>query len=95
MKYEYDEGMDEAYQKSLIKSFKKLVDDDLFNFILVDMINEKIAPIEEMSSHARLKGYQIYIADLNFVDAVTCFNRNVHNRNLDDVQKVSFMFYNT
>ncbi|CAF1032187.1 unnamed protein product, partial [Brachionus calyciflorus] len=87
MKYEYDESMNEAYQKSLIKSFKKLIDDDLFNFILVDMINEKVAPIEEMSSHARLKGYQIYVADLNFVDANTCFNRNVHNRTLEDIQK--------
>ena len=90
MKYEYDESMNEAYQKSLIKSFKKIADDDLFNFILVDMINEKIAPIEEMSSHAIIKGFQIYIADLNFVDDTTCFNRNVHNRTLDDVKKVNF-----
>lgn len=88
MKYEYDKTMDEAYQKSLVKSFKKLIDDDLFNFIIVDMINERKNQIEEMCSHARLKAYQVYVADLNFLDAETCFNRNVHNRTLEDIKKI-------
>lgn len=88
MKYEYDKTMDEAYQRSLVKSFKKIIDDDLFNFIIVDMVNEKKNQVEEMCSHARLKAFQVYVADLNFVDAETCFNRNVHNRTLEDIKKI-------
>ncbi|RNA27295.1 ylp motif-containing 1 [Brachionus plicatilis] len=88
MKYEYDKEMDEAYQKSLVKSFKKIIDDDLFNFIIVDMINERKNHIEEMFSHATLKAFQVYVADLNFVSAETCFSRNVHNRTLEDVKKI-------
>lgn len=59
MKYEYDKAMDEAYQKSLVKSFKKTIDDDLFEFIIVDMVNERLHHIEEMSSYAQLKGFQV------------------------------------
>jgi CRISPR/Cas system-associated endoribonuclease Cas2 len=51
MKYKYDDSMDEAYQRSLVTKFKKTVDDDLDNFIIVDMINNKISKIEEMEHH--------------------------------------------
>lgn len=93
MKYEYDKSMDESYQRSLIKSFKKTVDDDLFNFILVDMINDKMAKIDEMNVHAKMKGFQTYVIELNQSDAATCFSRNVHNRKLDDIKRVWYYFY--
>lgn len=88
MKYEYDRAMDESYQRSLVKSFKKTVDDDLFDFILVDMINDKMAKIDEMNLHAKMKGFHTYVVELTKIDAHTCFERNVHNRSLDDIQKV-------
>ena len=59
MKYEFDKAMDEVYQKSLVKSFKKTIDDDLFQFVIVDMVNEHMHHIEDMSSHAQLKGFQV------------------------------------
>lgn len=93
MKYEYDESLNEAYQRSLIKSFKKLIDDDLFNFIIVDMINEKLNKIEEISVYAKQRGFQIYIAELNKNDAQTCFNRNVHNRSLAEINKVKQIYF--
>lgn len=88
MKYEYDQDMDESYQRSLIKSFKKTIDDDLFNLIIVDMINESISKIDEMSFYAKIKGFHTFIIELNQNDADTCYSRNVHNRKLEDINKV-------
>lgn len=88
MKYEYDKVMDETYQKSLIKSFKKVVDDGLFDFIIVDMINNKLNKLEEMSDYAKLKSFQIYIIELNNEDSNVYFNRNVHNRSLEDIKDI-------
>lgn len=94
MKYEYDEKMDETYQRSLVKSFKKTVDDDLFQFIIVDMINQKVSQIEELSQYAKAKGgFQTYIIELNDHDEKFYFDRNVHNRSLKDIKKVNHMFF--
>ena len=60
MEYEYDSSMDEAYQRSLVKSFKKTVDDGLFDFIIVDMINETLLYVNEMSNHAKAKGFNVF-----------------------------------
>jgi YLP motif-containing protein 1 len=59
MEYEYDESMDEVYQRSLVKSFKKTVEDGLFDFIIVDMVNEKLANIEDMYNFAKSKGFHV------------------------------------
>lgn len=88
MKYEYDASMDESYQRSLVKSFKKTVDDDLFDLIVVDMINDKIAKLDEMNVYAKMKGFHTYVIELTQLDAATCFSRNVHNRQLDEINKV-------
>jgi hypothetical protein len=85
MKYEYDRAMDETYQKSLLKSFRKTIDDSLFNFVIVDMVNNKMNFIEEMSIYAKLRGFQVYIVELNR-DAENCYNRNIHNRSLKDIR---------
>ena len=59
MEYEYDSSMNEIYEKSLIKSFRKTVDDGLFDFIIVDMVNEKLFYIDEMSNYAKSKGFNV------------------------------------
>ncbi len=89
-KYEYDKEMEESYERSLVKSFKKTCDDYLFRFILVDMVNKSVSKIDEMSNYAKTKGFQTYIIDLNIFDAACCFDRNIHNRSLEDIQKVFF-----
>ena len=81
--------MDETYQKSLVKSFKKTVDDGLFNFLIVDMINERVSQIDEMSSHAKSKGYFFCVAELMEPSLFSIyFNRNVHNRSIDEIKNV-------
>jgi hypothetical protein len=90
MKYEFDRDMDETYQKSLVKSFKKTVDDALFNFIIVDMINERLSKLEEMSLYAKQKGYHVYIGEMTDFEhrPEIFFNRNIHSRTLDEIKMV-------
>jgi sugar-specific transcriptional regulator TrmB len=92
MKYEYDESMNESYERSLVKSFKKTVDDGLFNFIIVDMINNKIDKLDEMSTYAKTRaGFHVFVIEL-IQDSQTCYNRCVHNRSINEIKKVLYMF---
>ena len=93
MKYEYDETMDEAYQRSLVKSFKKTIDDDLFRFVLVDMINDKLAKLEEMSFYATVRGFQVYVIEVEN-DLELGFIRNEHARTQTEIKKVILIFRN-
>jgi hypothetical protein len=92
MKYEYDKDMDETYQKSLVKSFKKTIDDALFNFMVVDMINEKLAKLNEMSTYAKQRGYHVYVAEMTDFEnrPEVFFSRNVHGRSLEEIKKVIY-----
>ena len=92
LKYEYDRSLDEAYQRSLIKSFKKTIDDGLFNFIIVDMVNEKMGPVNEMSAYGKAKGFFTFIIELDKQASLCCFNKNIHNRSLEEIYMVKFFF---
>ena len=59
LKYEYEEEMEKLYQASLIKSFKKQIDDGYFSFILVDCINDKTEHYQPMLSYAKQKGFEV------------------------------------
>lgn len=86
MKYEYDPCLDETYQRSLIKSFKKTIDDNLFNFLIVDMVNQKVAKINEMYLYANTHGFYTFVVDLSKTSSVKeCFDRNVHGRSIHDI----------
>jgi YLP motif-containing protein 1 len=51
--------MEKVYQASLIKAFKKQVDDGYFPFILVDSINDKTEHYQPMWSYAKQKGFEV------------------------------------
>lgn len=64
MDYEYDPDMEDAYRQSLIKSFKKQVDNLLFNVIIVDAVFDKLKYFEEMWSYAKSKGFQVNLVNV-------------------------------
>ena len=51
--------MEESYRSSLVKSFKKQVDDGYFSFIMVDCINDKTSHYQEMWSYAKQRGFEV------------------------------------
>ena len=59
LKYEYEEEMEKMYQASLVKSFKKQIDDGYFSLILVDCINDKTEHYQQMWSYAKQKGFEV------------------------------------
>ena len=88
MKYEFEAEMEGMYRTSLLKSFKKQIDNLYFNFIIVDSCNEKVQYFEEFWSYAKSKGFQVYVVDLQS-DPAVCHKRNTHGRTLDEINKVS------
>lgn len=86
--YEYDASLDETYQRSLIKSFKKVLDDQLFNFVLVDMVNERVDQIDEMANHAKSRGFSPFIIEMDSSLTHLFASRNIHGRTLDEIQTV-------
>uniref|UniRef100_A0A2C9K7P1 YLP motif-containing protein 1 n=1 Tax=Biomphalaria glabrata TaxID=6526 RepID=A0A2C9K7P1_BIOGL len=87
MEYEYEQALEEAYRQSLLKSFKKTVDDGFFPFIILDATNERVAHFSEFWSYAKSRGFQVYVGELK-VDVATCIQRNVHNWTEWDIEKV-------
>ncbi len=59
-KYEYEEELEDSYRASLIKSFKKQVDDGYFSFIMVDCINNLNKHYEDIWSYAKQKGFEVF-----------------------------------
>ena len=57
--YEYEKEMEQSYRNSLVKSFKKQIDDGYFSLILVDCINDKTDYYQPMWSYAKQKGFEV------------------------------------
>lgn len=47
----------------MFKSFKKIIDDGFFFFIIVDVVNEKVKYFEEFWSYVKFKGFQVILFD--------------------------------
>ena len=88
-KYKYDVDLDKTYQQSLIKSFKKTIDDNLSNFVIVDMINERVDQIDEMFTYAKSHDFSPFIVELDSELTNLIAARNIHDRSLDDILKVT------
>lgn len=52
--------MEAIYHVSLLKTFKKTIEDGFFDFIIVDAVNDKIAKIEPFWSYAKMKGFEVF-----------------------------------
>ena len=87
MKYEYEAEMEDIYRHNLLKSFKKQIDNLLFNFIIVDACNEKVECFEDFWSYAKSKGFQVYVVEIQ-AEPNTCFKRNTHSRTLSEILRV-------
>ncbi|XP_073231400.1 uncharacterized protein [Porites lutea] len=85
--YVYEEEMEEAYRSSLFKSFTKTLEDGFFPVVIVDAIHDKVEHFEKYWSHAKQKGFEVYVAEL-MADAHDCAKRNSHNRTFEEINKM-------
>ncbi|XP_047243145.1 YLP motif-containing protein 1 isoform X2 [Girardinichthys multiradiatus] len=88
LEYEYEPEMEDTYRSSMLKTFKKTLDDGFFPFIILDTINDRVKHFEQFWSAAKTKGFEVYVAEIT-ADTQTCAKRNVHGRTLKDIMKMS------
>ena len=108
--YEYDSEMEESYRASFLKSFKKTVDGNLFSFILVDAVHNKVSQFREFWSYAKQNGFEVnffmkvFTYNLFLFEVYVCSvdcdthlaaSRNIHKRTEEEVVQLSKSFEET
>ncbi|KAG7461267.1 hypothetical protein MATL_G00208280 [Megalops atlanticus] len=88
MEYEYEPEMEETYRNSMLKTFRKTLDDGFFPFIIIDAINDRVKYFDQFWSAAKTKGFEVYLAEIT-ADNQTCAKRNIHGRKLKDIVKMA------
>ncbi|CAI9112273.1 OLC1v1012694C2 [Oldenlandia corymbosa var. corymbosa] len=89
MEYCYEPEMEEAYRSSMLKAFKKTLDDGGFNFVIVDDRNLRVADFAQFWATAKRAGYEVYLLEAAYKDPAGCAARNVHGFILDDIRKMA------
>ncbi|XP_068464684.1 uncharacterized protein [Phaseolus vulgaris] len=89
MEYCYEPEMEEAYRSSMLKAFKKTVEEGVFTFIIVDDRNLRVADFAQFWATAKRSGYEVYILEATYKDPVGCAARNVHGFTQEDIEKMS------
>ncbi|XP_027192991.1 uncharacterized protein [Cicer arietinum] len=89
MEYCYEPEMEEAYRSSMLKAFKKTVEEGFFTFIIVDDRNLRVADFAQFWATAKRSGYEVYILEATYKDPVGCAARNVHGFTQQDIEKMA------
>ncbi|KAK2411328.1 P-loop containing nucleoside triphosphate hydrolase superfamily protein [Trifolium repens] len=89
MEYCYEPEMEEAYRSSMLKAFKKTVEEGVFTFIIVDDRNLRVADFAQFWATAKRSGYEVYILEATYKDPAGCAARNVHGFTLQDIEKMA------
>ncbi|KAK4264232.1 hypothetical protein QN277_025440 [Acacia crassicarpa] len=89
MEYCYEPEMEEAYRSSMLKAFKKNVEEGAFTFIIVDDRNLRVADFAQFWATAKRSGYEVYILEATYKDPAGCAARNVHGFTQEDIEKMA------
>ncbi|KFK27999.1 hypothetical protein AALP_AA8G458600 [Arabis alpina] len=89
MEYCYEPEMEEAYRSSMLKAFKRTLEDGAFNFVIVDDRNLRVPDFAQFWATAKRSGYEAYILEATYKDPTGCAARNVHGITLDQVQQMA------
>ncbi|OMO49956.1 YLP motif-containing protein 1 [Corchorus capsularis] len=89
MEYCYEPEMEEAYRESMLKAFKRTLEDGSFSFVIVDDRNLRVADFAQFWAIGKRSGYEVYILEATYKDPAGCAARNVHGFTLDDVQQMA------
>ncbi|CDQ96897.1 unnamed protein product, partial [Oncorhynchus mykiss] len=75
LEYEYEAEMEDTYRNSMLKTFRKTLDDGFFPFLIIDAINDRVKYFDQFWSAAKTKGFEVYLAEIT-ADNQTCAKRN-------------------
>ncbi|KAL6888252.1 hypothetical protein ACP4OV_009278 [Aristida adscensionis] len=88
IEYCYEPEMEETYRSSMLKAFKKTLDEGNFTFVIVDDRNLRVADFAQFWATAKTSGYEVYLLEAPYKDPTGCAARNVHGFTLDDIKKM-------
>ncbi|KAK7265772.1 hypothetical protein RJT34_33395 [Clitoria ternatea] len=88
VEYCYEPEMEEAYRSSMLKAFKKTVEEGVFTFVIVDDRNLRVADFAQFWATAKRSGYEVYILEATYKDPVGCAARNVHGFTQEDIERM-------
>ncbi|GMH31504.1 hypothetical protein Nepgr_033347 [Nepenthes gracilis] len=89
LEYCYEPEMEEAYRSSMLKAFKKTLEEGVFTFIIVDDRNLRVADFAQFWANGKRSGYEVYILEAPYKDPAGCTARNVHGFSLEEIEKMS------
>ncbi|CAN1753757.1 YLP motif-containing protein 1 [Linum perenne] len=101
MEYCYEPEMEEVYRESMLKAFKKTLEEGTFRLVIGKMVpfdpppislddrNLRVADFAQFWAIAKRSGYEVYISEAAYKDPAGCTARNVHGFTLDDVRKMA------
>ncbi|CAL1368183.1 unnamed protein product [Linum trigynum] len=89
VEYCYEPEMEEVYRESMLKAFKKTLEEGSFRLVIVDDRNLRVADFAQFWAIAKRSGYEVYISEAAYKDPGGCAARNVHGFTLDDIQKMA------
>ncbi|GAA0159661.1 DNA metabolism protein [Lithospermum erythrorhizon] len=89
MEYCYEPEMEEAYRSSMLKAFKKTLDEGVYSFVIVDDRNLRVADFVQFWATAKRSGYEVYLLEAAYKDPAGCAARNIHGFTQDDIRKMA------
>ncbi|GFQ01165.1 ylp motif-containing protein 1 [Phtheirospermum japonicum] len=89
MEYCYEPEMEEAYRSSMLKAFKKTLDEGAFPFVIVDDRNLRVADFAQFWATAKRSGYEVYLLEAAYKDPAGCAARNVHGFTQNEIHKMA------
>ena len=84
MEYVYEADMEDVYKASVLKAFKKTIDQGLDKLIIYDAQNVRSEDFEDMWKYAKVKGYETFVMEVT-ASVAECAARNVHGRSRDEI----------
>ncbi|XP_020082574.1 YLP motif-containing protein 1-like [Ananas comosus] len=89
IEYCYEPEMEETYRASMLKAFKKTLDEGIFTFVIVDDRNLRVADFAQFWAIGKRAGYEVYLLEAPYKDPMGCAARNVHGFTLEDVERMA------
>ncbi|GAB2269942.1 hypothetical protein Dimus_004860 [Dionaea muscipula] len=93
--YCYEPEMLEAYRSSMLKAFKKTLEEGAFTFVIVDDRNLRVADFAQFWATAKRSGYEVYVLEAPYEDPMGCTARNVHGFSLGEIEKMAAQWEET
>eukprot|EP00898_Chlorokybus_atmophyticus_P000420 jgi/Chlat1/1379/Chrsp119S01768 len=87
--YVYEEDMADAYKASMVKAFKKTVEESQFPLVIVDSCNLLVADVAQYWTLAKRSGYEVYVLQPLVMDPEVCAKRNIHGWSKEQVSEMA------